>query len=208
MSKKQSSARPRKPGRNRLLLTEEAARMMIEEGIRDCSTARRKAADRLGMDRADWPDEREIEAACAARVSLFSPDSKHLRDEKLDCAEAGLALLADFSPRLTGQLVHGPVLRNSVIEIHAFADTLEDVLSLLAARQLTGALQEKTFYFRRGEATSIPTIQLDIDSHEVEISVFAVDDIRNKPLAPGHLKPMQRLSLSQLAARRSIRGQR
>jgi len=208
MSRKRSFDRPDRLAQSRLLLMEESARLMIEDGIRDVAAARRKAADRLGIpDRADWPDEREIEAACARRISLFSPDLKRFRDEKLDCAEAGLILLADFSPRLTGRLVHGAILRNSVIEIHVFADTLEDITALLAARQLAGQLSEKQFYYRRGETTSIPTIQLDIDSHEVEISIFAFNDIRKKPLSPGHQKPMERLSLSQLRMRRGIREQ-
>ncbi len=199
---------PRRPRRKRLLLLEETARIMIEDGVRDLATARRKAARRLGIaGRADWPDDSEIEAACARRLSMFSPDFRSIEDEKLDCAEAGLELLSDFSPRLTGQLARGPALAGSVIEIHVFAHTLEDVLSLLELKQLRGKLGDRPYYYRRGKKTDIPVIQLRIDAHDAEISVFALDDIRKKPLSPGHQRPMQRLSLSQLRTRRAIRNQ-
>ena len=60
----------------RRALAQEAARIMAEHGIEDFLQAKRKAADRLGVnDVAVLPKNVEIEAALRAHQRLFGRDS-------------------------------------------------------------------------------------------------------------------------------------
>src|SRR5260221_4973041 len=60
----------------RRALAQEAARIMAEHGIEDFLQAKRKAADRLGVnDVAGLPKNIEIEAALRAHQRLFGRDS-------------------------------------------------------------------------------------------------------------------------------------
>ena len=59
----------------RRLLTQEAARIMSDEGVRDFLFAKRKAAERLGLDprRMHLPTNMEVEAALAEHFDLRLP---------------------------------------------------------------------------------------------------------------------------------------
>src|SRR5579863_4369757 len=87
----------------RRLLTQEAARIMSEEGVRDFLFAKRKAAERLGFDPRSLhlPTNLEVEEALAARQRLFQAESQpgHLRHLRQTAREA-LRLFARFNPRL------------------------------------------------------------------------------------------------------------
>lgn len=196
--------RKAKLSQKRMLLCEESARIMIDEGCAEISLARSKAAKRLNLlNKNDWPADSEIESVCQARIKLFSSQDIGIKEVKLDYAEQGMRVLGQFSPRLTGQLVRGPVLKNTTIQIHVFADILEDVLSVLEDNGISVKLTEKQLYFTRDKYKKIPTILLDVDSHPIEIYVFSQLDLRRRPLSPVNQKPVEWLSIDQLRARRS-----
>ncbi|MCA1791829.1 MAG: hypothetical protein LC667_18860, partial [Thioalkalivibrio sp.] len=64
--------------RTRQRLAEEAARIILEEGVRDYGQAKRKAADHLGITgRPELPTNTEIETALLERNRLFAdPESR------------------------------------------------------------------------------------------------------------------------------------
>ena len=195
----------KKQTRQRALLSEEAARIMIEEGVSDCALAKSKAANRLNIHhKTNLPDDEEVEAACALRLALFHPNAENIEQAKLNIAEEGMTMLGDFSPRLAGHLIHGPILKNTVIQIHVFADSLEEVYLLLDNEDISAELVEEVFYYKRGEPVNIPTLRLDIDSHPIAINVFPHRDIRKKPLSSGRQKTMERWSIDQLRTRRAV----
>ena len=67
-------ASPRKDNLRRAL-AQEAARIMAQHGIHDFLTAKRKAAERLGVTEASaLPRNTEIEEALAEYQRLFDPD--------------------------------------------------------------------------------------------------------------------------------------
>ena len=62
--------------RARMVLAQEAARIIVEQGIEDYRSAKLKAAERLGMStRGALPGNPEIEKAVAEHLQLFGRES-------------------------------------------------------------------------------------------------------------------------------------
>jgi hypothetical protein len=83
----------------RRALAQEAARIMAEHGIEDFLQAKRKAADRLGVnDVAVLPKNIEIEAALRAHQRLFGRDTHdHSLKEQRRIALDTMRMLAEFN---------------------------------------------------------------------------------------------------------------
>ena len=113
----------------RRALAQEAARIMAEHGIEDFLQAKRKAADRLGVnDVAVLPKNVEIEAALRAHQRLFGRDSHdHTLKEQRRIALDTMRLLEEFKPRLVGSVLTGTATNYSDINLHLFADRSESV---------------------------------------------------------------------------------
>ena len=96
--------RHRDAHRIRMLLAQECARIMAEEGIQDFRTAKRKAAIRLAVtDKGAMPDNAEIEQALLDYQRLFHADRQAIRLRGLrETALEAMRFLAHFRPRLVG----------------------------------------------------------------------------------------------------------
>jgi hypothetical protein len=108
--------------RARTVLAQEAARIIVEQGIEDYRVAKLKAAERLGMSaRGSLPGNTEIEKAVSEHLQLFG------RETHLDllrvlrrAALSAMELLAPFTPRLVGPVLHGTASANSPVNLHVF----------------------------------------------------------------------------------------
>ncbi len=82
---------------------------MAEHGIEDFLQAKRKAADRLGVnDVAVLPKNIEIEDALRAHQRLFGRDTHdHTLKEQRRIALDTMRILAEFQPRLVGSVLTG-----------------------------------------------------------------------------------------------------
>src|SRR6202041_110023 len=113
----------------RSALAQEAARIMAEHGIGDFLQAKRKAADRLGVnDVAVLPKNVEIEAALREHQRLFGRDSHdHTLKEQRRIALDTMRMLGAFKPRLVGSRLTGAATNYSDINLHLLADSSESV---------------------------------------------------------------------------------
>ncbi|MGD8378701.1 MAG: hypothetical protein PVI56_03760, partial [Gammaproteobacteria bacterium] len=122
----------------RRLLAQEAARIMAEEGVRDFFTAKRKAADRLGIKPQhgrNIPTNLEIEEAVAEHHRLFRSDSQPERLRELrEVARRAMLMFDGFRPRLVGGVLSGNAPRDAAVHLHLFADTPEQVAFHLMGR--------------------------------------------------------------------------
>src|ERR1700723_1784364 len=111
----------------RRALAQEAARIMAEHGIEDFRQAKRKAADRLGVnDVAVLPKNVEIVDALRAHQRLFGRDTHdHTLKEQRRIALDTMRILAEFQPRLVGSVLTGTATNYSDINLHLFADAAE-----------------------------------------------------------------------------------
>jgi len=84
--------------RARQVVAQEAARLIIDHGIRDYRVAKQKAAERLGV-----VGRGEIEAAVADHLQIFNGEEHNdLLRLMRTAALSAMQLLNDFLPRLVG----------------------------------------------------------------------------------------------------------
>lgn len=183
--------------RARQHLAQEAARIIVEQGLRDYRVAKTKAAERLGMNnRGALPGNTEIEEAIAEHLLLFGGESHadFLHGLRMTALSA-MHLLQDFSPRLVGPVLAGTADDNSAINLHVFADSCEVVALFLADQGIACRLYERRLKNRRGRNVQpdiVPGYEFAFEGEPVEATVFPVDGIRQAPLSPIDSRPMQR----------------
>jgi hypothetical protein len=188
---------PNEDDRARQLLAQEAARIIVDQGLRDYRIAKVKAAERLGMNsRGALPGNTEIEQAIAEHLLLFGAGSHaDFLQELRSTALSVMQLLEDFTPRLVGPVLAGTADDNSAINLHVFADSSEVVALFLDERGFACRLYERRLKTRRGRNVQpdiIPGYEFQFEGEPVEATVFPIDGIRQAPLSPIDSKPMRR----------------
>lgn len=180
--------------RARQVLAQEAARIIVDQGIQDYRTAKTKAAERLGMsDRGSLPGNSEIENAVTEHLRIFGREShidllRTLREVALSAMER----LSLFTPRLVGPVLHGTAAANSAINLHVFSDNSETVAMTLQAQDISYRSFERRLKSRRDFAEKFAAFRFDFDNALVEATVFPVNGMRQAPISPVDGKPMRR----------------
>ncbi|WP_024327794.1 hypothetical protein [Thioalkalivibrio sp. AKL19] len=183
------------PSRVRLELAQEAARIMLDDGIRDFGLAKRKAAEHLGVDaRHEMPGNLEIQDAAIERSRLFaSPASRAAYRERLEAALIVMERLRHLEPRLVGPLLQGLVESQPLINLHAFAETVEEVILELGERGIHCESGERRYRSRQGREQRIPFLAFSgPDDTDIELTVFPLDGMRQAPPSPVDGRPMAR----------------
>jgi hypothetical protein len=181
-------------------ITEEAARILAEEGVRDFHMAKRKAAARLNeSETRDLPSNEEVEAALATRLALFHGDTRTrllatLRNAALEL----MSRLARFEPRVAGALVSGNVTQSSPVEIHLAADTPEEVRFFLDDTGIPVEDMQRHLRFGGDRREAVPGFRFFAGDAHVEVLVFTHTAMREPPLSPVDGHPMQRLSRAEV----------
>jgi hypothetical protein len=185
--------------RERLLIAQEAARLVLDEGLDDFGVAKRKAAEHLGLGATrNLPKNVEIEAAVLERQSLFQTNAERAHVAALRRAALNaMRLFADYSPRLVGSALKGTAHTTRRVTLHLFADSVEEVCFLLMDREIPYQLGERRLRFA-GDQRDIPSISFVAGDVEIEAVVFSVDGIRQAPLSPVDGRPMRRATLEEV----------
>ncbi len=184
----------------RTRVAEEAARIMREQGVRDYLLAKRKAADRLGVDdRTALPANQEIAAALSAQQRLFggTEHEDNLRSMRQSALQA-MDLLAGFSPRLVGAVLDGTATPHSDVNIHLFADSPEEVAFHLMEAGIRYRSGDRRMRLSSGHYASYPTFVLELGETTVEFTVFPADAVRQAPACPITGGPMKRARREEL----------
>lgn len=185
--------------RQRIILAQECARIMLEEGVHDFAAAKHKAAQRLRMDgRRHLPSNREIQAAMQDHQRLFFDDEDRaaLRSLRKSALRA-MELLEMFQPRLVGAALNGTVGLGSRAVLHVFAEAVEDVIFALMERRV--GYRETERLQRDGRRVQVrPGLMLRLGDDEVEVVVFPLDAIRQSPPSPVDGRPMRRADAGEL----------
>jgi len=197
---------PRKRGngdeRARLVLAQEAARIIVNHGVRDYRVAKMKAAERLGFNsRGSLPGNAEIERAVADHLQLFGREAHgDFLSDLRKTALVAMDLLQAFEPRLVGPVLNGTADEHSAINLHVFADHPELVASALADAGIACKPYERRLKSRRDQSATYAGYQFEMDHSTVQATVFREDGIRQAPLSPVTGKPMQRADRKAVAA--------
>jgi hypothetical protein len=176
------------------MLAQEAARIIVEQGIQDYRVAKIKAADRLGMkDRGSLPGNAEIELAVSNHLQLFNRESHiDLLRMMRHAALAAMEMLLPFSSRLVGPVLHGTAAETSPINLHVFADASEMVAFKLQEHDVLYRPFERRLKSRRDRLETFAAFRFMQDESPVEATVFPIDGVRQAPISPVDGKPMRR----------------
>ena len=156
-----------------------AARLMVEDGIEDYATAKRKAARQAGViDTRQLPTNDEIDTALRTYQALYG-GAEHV--ERLRALrEHALGIMRDlerFNPYLTGSVLSGHAGKYADINLQLYTDNGKGVeLWLLENRIAYRAGQRRLWC--GSEARTVPAFTVDDDGVEVDIVVLALDAAR------------------------------
>ena len=180
--------------RARQVLAQEAARIIVEQGVQDFRLAKTKAAERLGMtEQGSLPGNSEIEAAVSEHLQIFGRESHlDLLQTMRRAAVSAMDILAAFSPRLVGPVLHGTAAASAVINLHVFSDTPELIALQLDDSRLSYKSFERRLKSRRDRLETYAGFRFFQDESSVEATVFPIDGMRQAPISPVDGKPMKR----------------
>lgn len=188
-------------GHVRRALAQEAAKIMAEHGIHDFLTAKRKAAERLGVtDINALPRNVEIEEALAEYQRLFAADTheQSLQSQRR-AALAAMRWLAQFEPRLVGPVLSGTATEHADIQLHLFADRPESIALQLMDRGVAHEITERRVRLNPDRIKAYPGVRFAVDDRRIEATVFPRDGIRQAPVSPVDGRPMRRADAAELA---------
>lgn len=180
----------------------EAARIFVEESLTDYGTAKRKAAERLGLgSRAAMPDNARIQAEVLAYQRLFGGAGYVQRLQRMRAtAVQAMKLLQEFDPRLTGGVVTGAIGEAHRVQLHAFPDKAEMVDVFLADRGIESKESERDYRYSDGRVESVPMVRFDAGGIGVDVALFEPGQQRRAPLSPVDGLPAKRLTQAQAEA--------
>lgn len=180
--------------RARQIVAQEAARIIVDQGIQDFRLAKTKAAERLGMtDRGSLPGNSEIEAAVSEHLQIFGRESHFdLLQAMRRAALSAMEILAAFSPRLVGPVLHGTAAASSAINLHVFSDSPELIAIELDHSRLSYRPFERRLKSRRDRSETYAGFRFYQGESSVEATVFPIDGMRQAPISPVDGKPMKR----------------
>jgi len=182
----------------RLRIADEAARIIVEEGVADYQVAKQKACRRLGLAvSTSLPRNTEIEQAVIERQRLFTPVQhtevlEHLRQVALSVMQ----FLTAFDPHLVGSVLKGTANHYSVIQLHLFNDDQKSVAIFLLDNQVTYQSIERRQ--SKESPNGVPGFSFDWQGVPVEVLVFPLNGLRAAPPSPIDGKPIRRASIQKV----------
>jgi hypothetical protein len=178
----------------------EAARLMVEGGIRDFHQAKLKAAARLGEhDEGSLPRNSEIEEALREYQRLFQADRQpHQLQRRREAAARAMAYLARFEPRLVGAVLEGTADAHTAVCLHLFEDEPEAVAHFLAESGIPFEQRARQLRLDRERVAEFPVYLFAAEEVAFDLTVLPRDALRQAPLDRGGERAMRRASLSML----------
>ncbi|MBN8792487.1 MAG: hypothetical protein J0I01_09695 [Stenotrophomonas nitritireducens] len=187
--------------RERLLIAQEAARLVRESGIHDLDQARRKAAGRLGIhDEALWPRQAQVEEVLREQQRLFDMDSQPaaLRGHRESAVQA-MQFLYAFHPRLAGAVLAGTADGGSPVVLHLHCDDTDAVQRFLHEQRIPAEARTSLLQLA-GQASRqrYPGWEFAANGIAFELVVLPEDALRHPPVSSDDGRPLPRATLAQL----------
>lgn len=181
-------------------IAQEAARLIVSEGIRDYLVAKRKAAERLGApDTQNLPRNTEVEFELAAYQRLFHEQEQpgHVRQLR-EAAHKAMQFFQRFEPRLTGSVLSGTAGAHSDINLHLFADAPEEISLFLFDANIPFEQSQRRLRIDRDDYAIYPMVRFLAGDVQVEAVIFSLNGLRQAPRSPLDGKPMVRANLRRV----------
>ena len=182
------------------MIAQEAARIIVNQGVRDYRAAKIKAADRLGLNtRGSLPGNPEIERAIEEHHQLFGGASHtELLRSMREAALSAMRMLEPFTPRLVGPVLAGTADENSAVNLHVFTDSPEAVALQLSDLRIQYHAYQRRLKSRQNQSSAFPGFEFQHAAAHIQATVFPVDGIRQAPLSPIDGRPMDRADTNRV----------
>ena len=183
-----------KDQRMRQRLTQEAARIISEEGVKDYYLAKRKAADRLGAPSTqNMPRNVEIQDALREYQRLFKGESQQANLRRLrEAALGAMRFFHRFRPKLVGPVLDGSAGEWSEVSLHVFAETPEEVAIFLMDEGIPFEPGERRLRMQRETWEFFPVYRFIAGDVVVDLTVFTHAGGRQAPRSQVDGQPMDR----------------
>ena len=170
-----------------------AARLMVEDGIEDYATAKRKAARQAGVpDTRQLPTNEEIEAALRTQQALYGGDAHVERVRELRTRALNVMRdLERFNPYLTGSVLSGSAGKYADINLQLYTDNEKGVELYLMQRGGPYKPGQRRLWVG-DEARTLSTFTVEDAGVEIELLVLALDDVRSPVRSTPEGKPLER----------------
>ncbi len=176
----------------------EAARLVVDQGVRSLALARRKAAERLAASHPQaLPSLAEIEREVHQRLRLFAPPQRAswLAARRRAALEA-MRFFARFEPRLVGALLEGTADRHSAICLHLFADDPTEVIAWLRDHAIPWEEDARRLRLDREREAVFPVFRFVAGDDPVDLTVLPRRMMHQPLLERGGERAMPRAGLA------------
>ena len=180
----------------------EAARIAAEFGSTDLESARRKAAERLGVRNAKrWPGLGDVENALRERQRLFhAPRQSAALVRLLRTAIEAMHELHAFRPRLIGPVLEGTADLHSEITLLLDADTPEEVIFQLTDKGIPWHSREARVNFSQNRQDYRPCFSFRAGDAGVKLIVLTPADRRDTLYTQDQDKPLRAGSVDEVVS--------
>lgn len=183
-------------------ISEEAARLLNEQGVLDYAWARHKAAQRLGVKaERDLPDLQMIENAFVEYQALFRPQDSACLERQLQIARDLMQRFSAFSPQLIGPLTRGLCAPRAQIECFLFADSPKELIFTLMQEKLPWEAEDQQL----DSNTRATVYYLHFQAHPCALQLLPLSARKHPPLDLVTGRRSEGLTLAQLDARLALR---
>ncbi|MEJ2401382.1 MAG: hypothetical protein P8Y52_08310 [Xanthomonadales bacterium] len=184
----------------RMGVAAEAARIIATEGQPNYHSAKKKAAERIGVsDRLALPSNIEVKEALFRYLDLYGGEA---HDENLlalrRTAVQAMRLLEEFNPRLVGSVLDGTAGPHTRVALHLFAESSETVILFFRDRGIPFSQEQRQIRWFNGEHRPIELIVTELDGRTLELAVFEPVHLRQAPPSPIDGKPQRRAALPEV----------
>jgi hypothetical protein len=190
------------PDQQRQVIAQQAARIVVEQGIADYGVAKRKAAERLGtVSPSLLPSNAMVELAVVEHQRLFGGVRHAERLEELrEGAVEAMRFFAPFAPRLVGPVLSGAAAAHSVVTLHLFADDASAVIRHLVDHGIPFRETDRRVRYGAERVVGCPACCFSVEGVDYEALVFPRDGLRQAPVSPVDGRAMRRAAIGEVEA--------
>lgn len=194
------SRHARKLSQVRREVAAEAARIIATEGQSNYHTAKKKAAERIGVsERLALPSNLEVQDALLMYLDLYGGQTHRHDLQRLRAAALeAMHRLEAFAPRLVGPVLDGTAGRHSRVSLHVFCEGTESLVLHFLEAGLPFAQEQRRIRWHDGDYRNVPVLVVEIGGAKVELLVFSPLDLRQAPPCPIDGRPQRRAAAAEV----------
>lgn len=191
----------RKSAHQRQAIAQEAARIIATEAQRNYGTAKRKAAERLGMrcSRQQLPSNVEIEQELRTYQRLYGGnDHNHTQHKLRSSALEAMSFFSAFRPRLVGPVLEGTADQHSRITLHLFSDDPDAVPRFLYDQNIAFEQESRRIRWHDNGHRTLEILCVHHADQMIELCLFSTLDQRQAPPCPVDGRPQRRAAPAEV----------